>query len=104
VAFAAIPPAAASIDDYFGHVDFMSSRVIEVGLASGFSGFRIERVGTNMARLNSRQEAAWDFVPRTNANFEAFAGAFENASERIRSGLGFLHALAARSADRVVAS
>lgn len=54
----------AGVDDYLGRVELAGKRVLEIGTASGFLCFTMERAGADVVAydLSDRREG-WDIVP-----------------------------------------
>jgi hypothetical protein len=50
-------------DEYLGHYYFAGKRVLEVGPASGFFSFELEKRGAEIVVVDVGDERAWDFVP-----------------------------------------
>lgn len=53
----------AGVDDYLGHVDFAGKRVLELGKASGFLTFHMERRGAEVVAYDLSEHDDWDVVP-----------------------------------------
>jgi SAM-dependent methyltransferase len=53
----------AGIGDYLGHVEFKGKRVLELGTASGFVCFHMERQGAVVVGYDLSDEQDWDVVP-----------------------------------------
>jgi SAM-dependent methyltransferase len=51
------------IDDYLGCVQLKGKRVLEVGTASGFVCFEMERRGAEVVAVDLDEDQAWDVVP-----------------------------------------
>jgi 2-polyprenyl-3-methyl-5-hydroxy-6-metoxy-1,4-benzoquinol methylase len=54
----------ASIDDYLGRFDFRGKRVIDMGAASGFLTFEMEKRGAEVVSFDMIDGSQWDIVPR----------------------------------------
>lgn len=52
-----------SVDEYLGHQDFVGKRVLEIGPASGFLTFEMERRGANVVSVEIADDPGWDWVP-----------------------------------------
>jgi SAM-dependent methyltransferase len=55
-----------TVDDYLGRVNFAGKRVLDVGSASGFLTFEMERRGASVVSFDSNEDAPWDIVPITD--------------------------------------
>jgi hypothetical protein len=53
----------AGVDDYLGHVPLQGKRVLEIGTASGYLCFHMERHGANVVAFDIAEGQLWDFVP-----------------------------------------
>ena len=51
------------VDEYLGKVDFAGQRVLEIGPASGFLTFEMEKRGAEVVSVEVTDEHGWDFVP-----------------------------------------
>jgi O-methyltransferase len=83
----------ATVDRYLGGVDFRGKRVLEIGPASGFLSFHMERAGAEVVCIEPPIDAAWDFIPRGGV-FDAagYRRGFTKHMTRIRNGFWFAHA------------
>ena len=62
-----------NVDEYLGHVDFKNKTVLELGPASGFLTFHIEKIGGDVTSIDiDPQNNKWDIVPNCVHN-EFFA-------------------------------
>jgi hypothetical protein len=50
------------VDDYLGKVAFAGQRVLEIGPASGFLTFEMEKRGAAVVSVEVTAEHGWDFV------------------------------------------
>jgi hypothetical protein len=53
----------AGVDDYLGQIDFQGKRVLEMGTASGFLCFSMEKRGADVVAFDLAPKADWDIVP-----------------------------------------
>lgn len=53
----------AGIDAYLGGVDCRGKRVLEIGTASGFVCFHLERQGAELVAFDLAENQTWDVVP-----------------------------------------
>jgi SAM-dependent methyltransferase len=53
----------AGVNAYLGGFDFSGKRVLEIGPASGFLTFEMERRGAEVVSVEVTDEPGWDFVP-----------------------------------------
>lgn len=59
-----------NLDAYLGGTRFSGKRVLEVGPASGFVTFNIERQGAEVVCVEVSDEFDWDYVPQKNVDWE----------------------------------
>src|SRR5271157_4724792 len=50
-------------DEYLGHYEFYGKRVLEIGPASGFLTFEMEKRHANVVAIDVTEDQGWDFVP-----------------------------------------
>jgi SAM-dependent methyltransferase len=53
----------AHVDEYLGGYDFGGKRVLEIGPASGFLTFEMERRGADVVAFEVADDIVWDIVP-----------------------------------------
>ena len=84
-----------TIDDYLGHFDFGGKRVLDVGTASGFLTFEMEKRGAEVVSFDMASATQWEFVPFRAKGFDvAKAMAIREASvESYRNGYWLAHRL-----------
>jgi O-methyltransferase len=78
-------------DQYLGEVDFSGKRVIEVGPASGFLSFHMERKGAQVTAIEPPMDIFWDLVPRAGVDLAREEEGFSRDIERIRNSFWYLH-------------
>ena len=52
-------------------MDFAGKRVIDIGPASGFLSFHMERRGAQVVCIEPQMETFWDLVPRAGVDLDA---------------------------------
>jgi SAM-dependent methyltransferase len=72
----------SSIEDYLGRFDFRGKRVLDVGTASGFMTFEMEKRGAEVVSFDMLDGAQWDVVPHV---------AFQNDLEKMRQRHSYMH-------------
>lgn len=80
------------VDDYLGKVAFAGQRVLEIGPASGFLTFEMEKRGANVVSVEVTAEHGWDFVPYPAKKLEEVFGPRANHMERLKNSYWFSHA------------
>ena len=58
--------------EYMGRVDFRGKRVLEIGTASGFFCFWMERQGADVVAYDLSEEHSWDVVPYARSDWTGF--------------------------------
>src|SRR5262245_47521602 len=80
------------VDDYLGKVVFAGQRVLEIGPASGFLTFEMEKRGANIVSVEVTAEHGWDFVPYPVNKMEELLVPWANQIERLKNSYWFNHA------------
>lgn len=88
------------VDDYLGKVTFAGKRVLEIGPASGFLTFQMEKRGAEVVSVEVTAEHGWDFVPYPAAKLEEIFDPRRTVMQRLKNSYWFSHA-AHRSKARV---
>jgi SAM-dependent methyltransferase len=89
---------------YLGGIDFRGKRVLEVGTASGFLCFEMERAGADIVGYDLSDEYSWDIVPFARFGTKALHEHIEQRKahiNRLNNGWWFAHK-ANRSRAKVV--
>ncbi len=94
-----------SVDDYLGRASFAGRRVLEIGTASGFLCFEMERRGADVVAydLTDRPEG-WDLVPFGGAPDRAVAAERAEGMRSINNAWWFAHRLLGSNARVVYGS
>ena len=88
------------VDEYLGNVDFAGQRVLEIGPASGFLTFEMEKRGADVISVEVTDEHGWDFVPYPDARLEEVFGPRRIVMQQLKNSYWFSHA-ALRSKAKV---
>jgi SAM-dependent methyltransferase len=82
-------------DAYLGHFPFSGKRVLEIGTASGFLCFHMEREGAEVIAYDLSEEQSWDIVPfsETEPDYEAAVTARRKHIQRINNAWWLTHRL-----------
>ena len=83
----------ASADDYLGRVAFAGRSVLEVGPASGFLSFHMERAGATVTVLEPPMSRLWDKAPMPGLDAQAWRKSFSASIEGVRNSFWYLHHL-----------
>lgn len=89
---------SAGIHDYLGTVDFNGRRVLDVGAATGFLTFAMERAGGTVTSYDLSPELAWDIVPLSGIDAAEHARARKAHIGAINNGYWLCHAAEGSSA------
>jgi len=81
------------IDDYLGHYPFSGKRVLDVGTASGFLTFEMEKRGASVVSFDLEDGRQWNVVPHFLARDtrEHTLEAHRRASNRLKNAYWFCH-------------
>ena len=80
------------VDDYLGKVPFAGQRVLEIGPASGFLTFEMEKRGADVVSVEVTAEHGWDFVPYPAAKLEEVFGPRRIVMQQLKNSYWFSHA------------
>ena len=75
-----------------GNVDFAGQRVLEIGPASGFLTFEMEKRGADVISVEVTDEHGWDFVPYPHARLEEVFGPRRIVMQQLKNSYWFSHA------------
>ena len=84
-----------TIDDYLGHFDFRGKRVLDVGTASGFLTFEMEKRGAEVVSFDRSSSADWQLVPFGAKGFDVAKAqaAMKTFMDPLRNGYWLAHRL-----------
>jgi SAM-dependent methyltransferase len=91
----------AGIDRYLGHTRFAGKRVLDVGTASGFLTFHMERQGAEVVSYDLSPDHRWDVVPFAGADLGRLQRGARRNVRRYNNGYWLCHR-ALRSRARMV--
>lgn len=80
------------VDEYLGNVDFAGQRVLEIGPASGFLTFEMEKRGADVVSIEVTDDHGWDFVPYPKARLDEVFGPREIVMRQLKNSYWFSHA------------
>ena len=80
------------VDDYLGQVFFAGRRVLEIGPASGFLSFEMERRGADVVAVEMADDLGWDFVPFPEAVLAPNYARQRHGIRGMKNGFWFAHA------------
>jgi hypothetical protein len=84
-----------TVDDYLGRFDFRGKRVLDVGTASGFLTFEMEKRGAEVVSFDKASSAHWQLVPFRVKGFDTakMQPIIEKRVDPIRNGCSLAHRL-----------
>ncbi|NDZ14503.1 hypothetical protein C7T35_18165 [Variovorax sp. WS11] len=80
------------LTEYLGGFDFAGKRALEIGPASGFLTFEMERRGAQVFSVEVQDDPGWDFVPYPSAVLEPLFGPRHQVMHRLKNSWWFNHA------------
>ena len=80
------------VDAYLGNISFEGKRVLEIGPASGFLTFEMEKRGAQIACVEVPEDHGWDFVPYPTTRLQPIFGPRRDLMRRLRNSFRFAHA------------
>ncbi len=80
-----------NVQAYLGGVEFAGKSVLEIGPASGFLSYHMERSGALVTAIEPSLERLWDCVPMPGIDFDAWRQAFLVSIQRVRNSFWYLH-------------
>lgn len=80
-------------EQYLGAFDFAGKRVLDVGAASGFLTFEMEKRGAEVVSFDMVDASQWDIIPRieTQQNIEEAIATRRNAHRMLRNAYWYAH-------------
>ena len=80
-----------NIDSYLGNVDFQDKTVLDVGTASGFLCFEMEKRGADVTAFDISPETDWDIVPFAQIDYKSHSKDFRAYVERFKNAFWYAH-------------
>jgi len=80
-----------NVCNYLGGVEFKHKRVLDVGTASGFLCFYMERQGAEVVGYDLSKDQSWDIVPFQRYDFERFRQERREIIEKINNAFWLAH-------------
>ena len=80
------------VDRYLGKISFAGQRILEIGPASGFLTFEMEKRGAEVVSIEVTPEHGWDFVPYPARRLEELFGPRRIVMQRLKNSYWFSHA------------
>jgi hypothetical protein len=89
------------IDRYLGHTSFAGKRVLDVGAATGFLSFHMERQGAEVVSYDLSPTDRWDVVPYAGTDVTKVLEGLRGDLRKLRNSYWYCHR-AYRSRNRAV--
>jgi 2-polyprenyl-3-methyl-5-hydroxy-6-metoxy-1,4-benzoquinol methylase len=89
------------IDRYLGGMSFRGKRVLDIGAASGFLSFHMERQGAEVVSYDLSDADSWDLVPYAGTDLAQQSPQTRASIRRLNDGYWYCHR-ALKSANRIV--
>jgi SAM-dependent methyltransferase len=82
-----------TIDDYLGYFDFRGKRVLDVGPASGYLTFEMEKRGAQVVSFDMDDSRNWQLVPFQGLNSSKLRSDLQKELDQIRNSYWLAHRL-----------
>ena len=82
----------AGVNEYLGRVSFKGARVLEIGPASGYLTFEMERRGASVVSVEVTDDPGWDFVPFPPAVLRPVLAPRKEHMRRLKNSFWFAYA------------
>jgi hypothetical protein len=79
------------VNEYLGNVNLKNKRVLEMGSASGYLCFHMERAGAEVVAYDLSEQDKWDIVPYATMDAHSYASTRRNLIRRLNNGWWFAH-------------
>lgn len=80
-----------NVDAYLGGLSFQGKSVLEIGPASGFLSFHMERQGAQVTAIEPTMERLWDFFPLATQDMTGWKEYFQGCITGVRNSFWYLH-------------
>src|SRR5580704_2622550 len=80
------------VDEYLGGYGFAGKRVLEIGPASGFLTFEMEKRGAEVVAIEVPDDPGWDFVPYPPETMTPIYPMRREHMRRLKNSFWFAHA------------
>ena len=76
---------------YLGDVNFKGKRVLELGTASGFLCFHMEKEGAEVVAYDLSVDHPWDFPPLSQYDYESHVESYREHTNRLNNAYWLAH-------------
>jgi 2-polyprenyl-3-methyl-5-hydroxy-6-metoxy-1,4-benzoquinol methylase len=76
---------------YLGNVNFQGKRVLEIGTASGYLCFAMEKMGADVVAYDLSENQEWDIVPYAEHDLTDYVIEHKKYLRRLNNGFWFAH-------------
>jgi hypothetical protein len=81
-----------NVNKYLGNVEFKNKKVLELGPASGFLSFFMEKQGAKVSCVDlSTKKDSWDVVPNCRVNFKKYAKDHMRNIQQVQNSFWYSH-------------
>jgi len=92
------------VDEYLGHFDLKGKRVLELGTASGYLCFEMERRGADVVAYDIGPQQDWDIVPFAQYDYKSHSPEWRKYIEGFKKAFWYAHAAYGSKAKAVYGS
>jgi hypothetical protein len=82
----------ANVDNYLGRLSYRGKRALEIGPASGFLTFEMEKRGAEVVAIEVPDDPGWDFVPYPPETMTPIYPMRREHMRRLKNSFWFAHA------------
>ena len=79
------------VEQYLGGVNFRGKRVLELGTASGFLCFEMEKRGAEVVACDIGEDQEWDMVPFAQYDYKTHIQEFKEYCNRLKNAYWYAH-------------
>jgi SAM-dependent methyltransferase len=80
-----------NVDKYLGSVIFEGKRVLELGTASGYLCFEMEKRGAEVVAYDIGENEKWDVVPYAQYDYQEFRRSFREYTDGFKNAFWYSH-------------
>jgi len=76
---------------YLGGIDVKGKRILELGAASGFFSFYMEKMGAEVVAYDISENQEWDIVPFRQYDYKAHIQEYKKSARRLNNAFWYAH-------------